>query len=675
MTSPGAQKGTAMHTPARRCLPRVACLALLGFIALLSPGYGDGEARGEEPSPLSVGGYRLSGSASLGYRLLTIDSGSKDFYREVVNLEEGVRLFNVTLRGDRLDPEASKLVDRFHLEANDIGDPYPKIELHMAKDAVYKFDVTLRSSAYFVKRPEDAFSDNHRFDLERRFGNIQLTLFPSNTLRLHLFFRRQEREGTDTVPRMIENNVFVLHGDPDETTNEVGAAADWTIGALSVHLEQSYRRFTDDGLVSLPAPGLRGLRTDTPFASMRLDAFQEGRDQAVDTFMTRLRLRATLTPQWEVGQGYVFAHATGTAHLRTTEGGVGRAGTSGPNEDFTAVLTGQGDTQSTIHVVDVGTSYAFLPSVIGHLDYRFHLVDQDGESVLDTQRSGFLTGPVLLRDTGRQVIKTRAHTLTPSVEWLPLSTLTLRLGYRYQLRDVRVDQRANGVPVPDDPLAAAPQQDRTTHGQGIIFNAAWRYRDLLQTSVKFVGDYFDDPYTRISPTKDDRLRAQVRLTPLKWLSVSETFAFTDLNNPDTQTSTQSKSLTTGLFLQPIEPLTLDGSLTFSDLDHHNQTFIPINAVLTPTEFTKDSEAVSYTLSGALTELIPNTGLKAYATWTRVYGEGKSSYFFAGGEVWYRWKQPDLRFTVRYERPYVIEREPPHDSFFAHLVTLIVTKNF
>jgi hypothetical protein len=85
--------------------------------------------------------------------------------------------------------------------------------------------------------------------------------------------------------------------------------------------------------------------------------------------------------------------------------------------------------------------------------------------------------------------------------------------------------------------------------------------------------------------------------------------------------------------------------------------------------------VSYTLSGTLTDLIPNTGLKAYATWTRVYGEGKSSYFFGGGEASYRWKQPDLRFTLRYERPYVIEREPPHDSFFAHLVTFIVSKDF
>src|SRR2546427_1810203 len=186
-----------------------------------------------------------------------------------------------------------------------------------------------------------------------------------------------------------------------------------------------------------------------------------GRDQTIETWVTRLRLRATLTPQWEVTQGYVFAHTTGTSQLRTTEGGVGRAGTSGPNEDFTATLTGTGETHSDVHVVEVGTAYAFLPSLIGHLDYRFHLVDQDGQGSLDTQRSGFLTGLVMIRDTGSQVIRTRAHTLTTSAEWLPLPTLTLRLGYRYQLRDVRVDQSANGLPVLDNPLAAAPQLDRT----------------------------------------------------------------------------------------------------------------------------------------------------------------------------------------------------------------------
>ena len=339
------------------------------------------------------------------------------------------------------------------------------------------------------------------------------------------------------------------------------------------------------------------------------------------------------------------------------------------------MLAGQADTRSDVHIVEAGTSYAFLPSLIGHLDYRFHLVDQDGEGLLDTQRTGFLTGLTMVRDTGSQVIKTRAHTLTTSAEWLPLPNVTLRLGYRYQLRNVTVNQSANGVPSVDDPLAAAPQLSQTTHGQGVVFDAAWRYRNLLQTSVKFVGDYFDDPYTRISPTRDDRIRAQVRFTPLKWLAVSETFTFADLNNPDTKTSTQSKSWTTGLFLQPIEQLTFDGSLSYIDLDHHNSTLIPIEAVRTPTTFTNNSEILSYSVAGTLVDLVPNIGLKAYATWTRVYGEGSSSYLFAGGELSYLWKKPDLRFTVRYERPYVIEREPPHDRFFAHIVTFIVTKNF
>ncbi len=663
-----------MPRPARRCTQHSACPLLLVLLATLSLGLWGGEASGEDQPPLSLAGYRLAGSTSIGYRLVEIDSGSKDLYREVVHLDDGVRLFNFTLHGDRLAPE-SQLVDHFSLEATDIGDPNPRIQLHVAKDEVYKFDMTLRSSQYVVKRTDDTFSDNHRFDVERRFGDIHLTLFPTKDLQVHLFYRRQEREGTDTVPRLIENNIFVLRGAPDETTQEVGAAADWSTRGLSVHLEQSYRHFDDDGLVSLPAPGLRGLRTDAPFTTMRLETFQEGREQQIDTLVTRLRLQATLTPQWHITQGYVFAHATGTALLHTTEGGVGRAGTSGPNEDFMATLTGTAETHSDVHVVEVGTSYAFLPSLIGHLDYRFHLVDQDGQGVLDTQRTGVLTGLTSIHDTGGQVIRTRAHTLTTSVEWLPWPNVTLRLGYRYQLRDVRVDQSANGLSVLDDPLAAAPQLDRTTHSQGVIFDAAWRYRDLLQASVKFVGDYFDDPYTRISPTRDDRTRAQVRLTPLKWLAVSETFTFTDLTNPDTQTSTQSKSWTTGLFLQPLEQLTLDGSLSYTDLDHHNHTLIPLEAVRTPTVFTNNSEAWSYTVAGTLMDLIPNTGLKAYATWTRVYGEGKSSYFFAGGEASYRWKKPDLRLTVRYERPYVIEREPPHEMFFAHLVAFMVTKNF
>src|SRR5262245_36724257 len=133
-----------MLQPALRCIRYSACATLLVPLVILALGLWSGAARGEDKPPLNVWGYRLSGSASVGYRFVDIDHGSKDFYREVVNLDDGPRLFDFTLRGDRADggdsaEKGTKLLDRFHLSASSIGDPYPRIDLHLAKDAVYKF--------------------------------------------------------------------------------------------------------------------------------------------------------------------------------------------------------------------------------------------------------------------------------------------------------------------------------------------------------------------------------------------------------------------------------------------------------------------------------------------------------------------------------------------------------
>ena len=144
-----------MPSSALRCIQHSACSTLILLSRYAASGtLGYERPEGEDKQPLSLAGYRLSGSTSVGYRWVDIDSGRKQLYDEVVNLDEGVRLFNFTLRGDRLGPD-STIVDRFSLDATDIGDPYPKIQFHVAKDEVYKFNVTLRSSDYFVSRIRD----------------------------------------------------------------------------------------------------------------------------------------------------------------------------------------------------------------------------------------------------------------------------------------------------------------------------------------------------------------------------------------------------------------------------------------------------------------------------------------------------------------------------------------
>jgi hypothetical protein len=667
------QKGEGMRQLACRVPGQASLLAMFLILATLSPGPLDTDAAAEEPSPLTVGDYRLSGAVSAGYRLVDIDSGREELYDEVVNAKEGVQLFDFTLQGEHTDTDFS-LVDRFRVEAANIGDSHPYIRLTASKDEAYELTANFRQSEFFVDRIDDAFTGNRDFDTKRRFGDVNLTLLPFKPLRVHLFFHGIKRDGNEMVPRLVENNVFVLRDDPDELTLGGGVAVEFVTRTLTVRLEQSYRHFDDEGLVSLPTPGLQGLRTDPPFATMQLDAFREERDHEVKTWMTRLRLRASPSPRWEVTGGYVFAHSSGNAQLQGTESGVGRAGTSGPNETFTAVLTSDGDMSRNLHIVEVGTSYALLSNLSLHLDYRYHLIDEDSDGFLTTRRTGVLTGMSMASETGSQHIKTQAHTLTPAVEFLPWPTLTLRAGYRYQWRDVKVEQFVDGVQIPDNPLAAAPHQDRTTLGNGVVLSAAWRYRSLLQASVHFVGDYFDDPYTRISPTRDQRLRVQVRVSPTPWLTVSETYALADIANSDTDNTTQSQSWTTGLFVQPLAPLMLEGSVTYEELDNHSDTAIPINGVRTPVTFINDSETLNWTASGTL-DLPANFRVRAYASWTRVYGEGKSSYVFPGGEVSYLWKKPALRLTARYERPYVIEREPLFDSFYAHIATFMLTKEF
>ncbi len=647
-------------------------LTVFFLVVVLFPVFG-AETPEEEKAGPSLGGYQFSGSVSVGYRIVDIDKGRNAFYREVVNLNEGGRLLDFTLRGER-STEEPKLIDRFMIDAVNIGDPYPRIRLRIAKDKAYDFNVNLRESSYFVDRTDDAFSDNQNFDIRRRFGDVTLALFPSDALKVSLFYHRVERDGDSTVPRTIEDNVFVLDQPIDETANEVGAAVDLFTRYVDVRLEQSYRKFDGDNVVRLPRAGLSGLRPEFPFSTMQLNAFREEQDQEVETYVTRLQLRSALTRRWELTGGYVFAHANGSSTLQTTESGVGRLTPSGPTESFTTLRNGQGDIESNIHIVEVGSSYALLSTLLFHLDYRFHLVDQDGQGLLQQQRTGSISGTFTSTDSGTQDINIDAHTLSAFFEYLPFPTLTLRAGYRYQLRAVEVEQVDNGLPVPDDPFAAAPQLDRTTHGHGAIFSADWRYKELIQASVKYDGSYFDDPYTRIGPTRDNRIRARVRIAPVKWFAISEIFTVDDIANSDTETSTLRKAWTTAVFLQPFERLTLDGSLTYEDLNHRSDTFIPIDGIRTPTQFTNDSEALSYTINSKL-DILKNLQARGFVSWTKVTGEGSSTYVFPGGELSYLWEKTGLRLTTRYERPYVMEVGTPEDEFFAHLITLILSKDF
>lgn len=115
--------------------------ALITLAASVLWGLWPGQAAAEEQGSLSLGGFQVGGSVEAGWRLVDID-GSRDRYKEVVNLFDGPRLFDLNLWSR--SSEGSGLADFFSFTANGIGDPFPFARLQIKKDKAYDLAAVYR---------------------------------------------------------------------------------------------------------------------------------------------------------------------------------------------------------------------------------------------------------------------------------------------------------------------------------------------------------------------------------------------------------------------------------------------------------------------------------------------------------------------------------------------------
>jgi hypothetical protein len=104
-------------------------------------------------SGLTVGGFQWSGDIELGYRFTDIDG--EDRYKETVNLMEGLKLFDFSLRGKDLDQKG--LVDYVSFNMHAIGDPFPTGRLEIKKNKSYDLVATYKEYKYYFDRTETPY--------------------------------------------------------------------------------------------------------------------------------------------------------------------------------------------------------------------------------------------------------------------------------------------------------------------------------------------------------------------------------------------------------------------------------------------------------------------------------------------------------------------------------------
>jgi len=563
--------------------------------------------------------FQWGGSVELGYRFADIEGRPR--YKEVVNLMEGLRLFELSFWAKN----PTRWADLFSLQTTGIGDPFPSSRLQIRKEKAFDLVATYREYKYFFDRSDDPFfSDDHDFDQKRRRGTLTLSIFPKEDVKLNFGYGYGDRRGNALVPRAFLD----LHEeDLKERINEYFVSADFPVGNWDIHLKQTFWTFENRNSIDDPI-------------------LFEKRKEEIDTYVSNVKGHSRLSERWELDVGYVFSHSEGRAH------GVSIP----PVPPFGGSVPLKGDFDSNLHIVELGLSYLLSSHWIAHLDYRFHVESKDGYSRSEV-------------DLPSSDLSQISHTATFQLEYLPHENLMLRAGYRFQYRDVDADQ---GERNPFD--GGKDVEDTKILSHGWVASAEWKPSKVLSLFGEYQGANFDNPYTRISPEGESLAKLRIQYeTPFPKLTLKAIASWKRRRNPDQDFRVDVQDYTLTALYRPAfaSDLSLDASFTYERIRDRKDA---LNFSSFDFErFVFDSNALIY--SGGITyeKIYKGLGARLTGVYAKTYKENAQRYGDAIFSLWYKnkWVTPILTF----ERTYLSDHVNRKDSFSAHLVTFSLRKEF
>jgi len=151
------------------------------FFHLLQPALLHSE---EKETGVTVGDFLWNGDIEVGYRFTDID-GNEDTYKQFVNLQDGLKLFDLSLLGRRTEGTTGP-VDYFRLNLSGIGDPFPSGRLEVKKNKAYDFLASYRQFKYYTAPENLGFiSNNFSFDSTIGRGTLLLSVFPQDDVKFN----------------------------------------------------------------------------------------------------------------------------------------------------------------------------------------------------------------------------------------------------------------------------------------------------------------------------------------------------------------------------------------------------------------------------------------------------------------------------------------------------------
>lgn len=430
------------------------------------------------------------GNFMFGYRFVDT-SGAHFKYKEDINLDDGLRLFNFSLHYTPSE-KFKKLFDRLDINVYNFGgDPFETFGLSIQKYGKYKFQYERKKSTYFYHDLHEIeggeLYDHHTFNFDRIMDSGFLKIWLGRNIDFYLNFDRFTKKGDSVKTLDISRIEFEFDKPISEDSKEVTVGADLHLKGFSFVFEEKIQDYENSNNLFLPGYADGGTNARYPTA---LNYFYSNQPYDLKTYTQTYKFNARPFNSLFIAGSAQFSKQSMNLTYSEEADGINYIG-----NPFTYSFSGGGSFDRKIKLYDLDVSYLLFNklAIIGAV--RYHDFEQDGYmTVGDTREDGALNFDTLCYEAGLQY---------------QLSTkFALTLGYRNETREL-------------DSIETVTYEFKTKR-IGYFGNLKWDLFRTLKLTLDYQHGDYNDPFTLISPTDFTRFRATAKLR-VKQFNVSGSY--------------------------------------------------------------------------------------------------------------------------------------------------------
>lgn len=412
----------------------------------------------------------FTGSFMLGYRFVDINE-SETKYKEDINLQNGIRLFNLNFSYSP-SGDLKKLLDSFDLSLYNFGgDPFESMSLRIIKYGKYNFKYDRRKSVYFYN-DKLLGDDYHSFSFDRINDSGLLKVSLGKKSNLYIDFNRYTKTGKSTNSLDLNHTEFEFDKPIDEKSTDVTLGFDYSGKIFSVVLEEKIEDYKNANSMFLPGYADGGDFARLPSA---LNYFYL--DMPYNMNGLTHNVKFTLKPFKNLfmkGGVKIINQDTDITYTESSSG-IDLYGT-----DFKNLYAGEGSFKRDIQLYDMDITY-FLSNRVALVANTFlNKFDQTGSLTIDNEKTSM-------------DLKYSSGGFEGGVQYQPSLDFGVTIGFRYEQRDVK------------DEVVIEDINDATTK-LGLFGNIRWKISEKFKLTADYQYGTYETPLTLISPTDFHRFR-------------------------------------------------------------------------------------------------------------------------------------------------------------------------